>query len=94
MNKNALRKSLIPYLVIFVVIASIVLFADIFDRKVNTLTYDQLIADINAGLVEKVTITPNKNAAVYKIAGIEKGYASNETFTVNVPLSDEVVAKL
>ncbi len=94
MNKNALRKSLIPYLVIFVVIASIVLFADIFDRKVNTLTYDQLIADINAGLVEKVTITPNKNAAVYKIAGVEKGYASNETFAVNVPLSDEVVAKL
>ena len=94
MNKNALRKSLIPYLVIFVVIASIVLFADIFDRKVNTLTYDQLIADINAGLVEKVAITPNKNAAVYKIAGVEKGYASNETFTVNVPLSDEVVAKL
>ena len=94
MNKNALRKSLIPYLVIFVVIASIVLFADIFDRKVNTLTYDQLISDINAGVVEKVTITPNKNAAVYKIAGVEKGYASNETFTVNVPLSDEVVAKL
>nr|MBP3258530.1 ATP-dependent zinc metalloprotease FtsH [Bacilli bacterium] len=94
MNKNALRKSLIPYLVIFVVIASIVLFADIFDRKVNTLTYDQLIADINAGLVEKVAITPNKNAAVYKIAGVEKGYASNETFAVNVPLSDEVVAKL
>ena len=94
MNKNALKKSLIPYLVIFVVIASIVLFADIFDRKVNTLTYDQLISDINAGSVEKVAITPNKNAAVYKITGVEKGYASNETFTVNVPLSDEVVAKL
>ena len=94
MNKNAIKKSLIPYLIILVVIASIVLFADIFDRKVNTLTYDELITDINKGVVEKVTMTPNYNAGVYKVTGVEKGYANNETFTVSVPLSDEVVAKI
>ncbi len=94
MNKNAIKKSLIPYLIILVVIASIVLFADIFDRKVNNLTYDELITDINKGVVEKITMTPNYNAGVYKIVGVEKGYANNETFTVSVPLSDEVVAKI
>ena len=94
MNKNAIKKSLIPYLIILVVIASIVLFADIFDRKVNNLTYDELITDINKGVVEKITMTPNYNAGVYKIIGVEKGYANNETFTVSVPLSDEVVAKI
>ena len=94
MNKNSIKRSLIPYLIILVIIVSVVIFADIFDRKVNTLTYDQLISDINAGSVEKVAITPNRNAGVYKITGVEKGYASNETFAINVPLSDEVVAKL
>ncbi len=94
MNKNMIRKSLIPYLIILVVIASIVLFADIFDQKVNKLSYDQLISDINALQVEKVVITPNRNAGIYKVTGVEKGYATNETFVVNVPLSDEVVAKL
>ena len=94
MNKNAIKKSLIPYLIILVVIASIVLFADIFDRKVNTLTYDELITDINKGVVEKITMTPNYNAGVYKVTGVEKGYANNETFNVSVPLSDEVVAKI
>ena len=94
MNKNAIKKSLIPYLIILVVIASIVLFADIFDRKVNNLTYDELITDINKGVVEKITMTPNYNAGVYKVTGVEKGYANNETFTVSVPLSDEVVAKI
>ncbi len=94
MNKNAIKKSLIPYLIILVVIASIVLFADIFDRKVNNLTYDELITDINKGVVEKITVTPNYNAGVYKVVGIEKGYANNETFAVSVPLSDEVVAKI
>ena len=94
MNKNSVRKSLIPYLIILVVIASVVLFADIFDRKVNKLTYDQLITDITAGNVENVVITPSSSAGVYKVSGKEKGYANNETFIVNVPLSDEVVAKL
>ena len=94
MNKNSIKRSLIPYLIILVVIASIVFLSDMFDRKINTLTYDQLISDINSGTVQKVIITPSKNAGVYKITGIEKGYSSNETFAVNVPLSDEVVAKL
>ena len=94
MNKNSITKSLIPYFIILVIIASIVLFADFFDRKVNTLTYGEFISDINEAKVEKVIITPSKNSGVYKITGKEKEYASNESFVVNVPLSDEVVAKL
>ena len=94
MNKNSIRKTLIPYLIILVVVASVFLFADIFDRKVNVLTYDELITNINSGVVDKITITPNDNAGIYKITGTQKGYAANETFSVSVPLSDEVVAKL
>ena len=92
MNKNSITKSLIPYFIILVIIASIVLFADFFDRKVNTLTYGEFISDINEAKVEKVIITPSKNSGVYKITGKEKDKL--DAFKKNKPTYDSILETL
>src|SRR5574344_1183913 len=94
MNKNAIKKGLIPYLLLIVVLFTIFMFADVMNRKVNTLTYDSFISSVNTGEINKIIVTPNKNAGVYQITGTMKNYKDNETFSVTVPLSEEIVTKL
>src|SRR5574344_2343241 len=94
MNKNAIKKGLIPYLILLIVLVSTFVFADMLNKKINILTYDGLITAINNGEVEEITVTPKSSAGVYVITGTEKSYKSNETFEVDVPKSEEVIAKI
>ena len=94
MNKKEIKKSLIPYLLLFIVMIGIFYFFTVSNRKVNQFTYDQFIEHMNNDEIKEIVIVPRNNAGVYEIEGKLDSYGENETFYLKVPLSNEIIAKI
>jgi len=91
MNKNVVKRGLLPYLFLALVIFGVYYFVNVLNQKVNVLTYDKLVEILDKGEVTELSITPKERAVVYEITGKAEGYKENETFFARVPLSDEVI---
>ena len=91
MNKNAIKRGLLPYLFLVLIIFGVYYLFSVYNQKVNVFTYDQLVESLDSGKVTEVSITPKERAVVYEIRGKMEGYKENETFFSRVPLSDEVI---
>ncbi len=94
MNKKDIRKGILPYIILLVLMLGIVYFFNVFNVKTNELTYDEFIADLNNNKIEELTIEPSIDGGVYKITGKLKDYEEKETFIVQVPLSEEVMKQI
>ena len=94
MNKNDIKKSIVPYVVLFLIMAGILYFMNMSGSKVNVLTYDTFMSALNSDKISEVEIVPRTSACVYEISGKMKDYADNESFFLRVPLSDQIVSKI
>ena len=94
MNKKAVKRGLIPYLFLFLVIASVMYFFNAINQKVNNLTYDKFIEAAEKGEVTEVKVIPRSSAYVYEIQGKLKNYNENEKFVLKMPLAEETMTKL
>ncbi len=94
MNKKSVKRGLLPYIFLLLMILVVFYIFNVVNVKNNTLTYDQFIGEINKGTVTEISIVPKEAAMVYQITGKLKGYADNETFSVKVPLSDSIIANI
>ena len=94
MNKKEVKRGLLPYLVLFVVMLGILYFFSLSNNKVNQFTYDQFINHMDNKEIKEISITPRSSAGVYEIRGKLNSYGENETFYLKVPLSNEVMAKI
>ena len=94
MMKKDVKKTILPYIFLIGIMLVIVYIFNIMGNKVHEFTYNQFMQNISSGSVDKVEITPNNAGGVYNIVGTLKGYKDKETFSVIVPLSDEVVRNL
>jgi cell division protease FtsH len=92
--KQNLKKGLLPYIMLFVIIITIVYFFNVMNQKINNITYNNLLENINAGKVEEITITPRSRSAIYEITGRLDSYKEKEMFKVLVPLTDEVIERI
>ena len=86
-----IKKSLLPYLFLFIIMLVIVYFASGMNNKVNVLTYDEFMTSLNDGKIDELTITPKGSGSVYELTGKLKNYEENETFFARVPLSSRVI---
>ena len=94
MKKNNVTKQTMPYLLLILVVLGTLVFYNIGQNKVNELTYDELIVELSKDTVESIEVTPKSNAGVYNIKGKLSDYSENESFKVNVPLSETVLDKI
>ncbi len=94
MNKIKDNKGLLSYIFLFAVMFGIVLFFNALNSKIVVLTYDEFMKSATKGDITVVTVVPRNAAGVYEFKGKMKGYTTNETFFVRVPLSNEVMTKL
>ncbi|MDD3895540.1 MAG: ATP-dependent zinc metalloprotease FtsH [Bacilli bacterium] len=92
-NKNYQRQT-IPYILLFMVIISVMIFYNLSKYKVNEFTYNEFITELSKGTVEKIEITEKTRAGVYFVTGQLKEYSEMESFKVNVPLSEPVLEKI
>ena len=94
MNKKEIKKSLVPYAFLLIFFVGCLIFFNIFDNKVNELTYDEFIKDLNGGKVTELTITPKVRTVTYKLVGKLDDYKENESFILYLPYSDEFISKI
>ncbi len=94
MKKNNINKNVFPYLLLAIVIIGTLFFFNLSRYKVNELTYNELMDELNDEQVEKITISERSNAGIYYIEGKLKEYSDTEMFKVKVPLSETVMKKI
>ena len=94
MNKKAVKKEIVPYLFLFLILSSIVFIFSIMNQKVHDLSYDEFVAYAENGDITEVNIVPRAGASVYQITGKVKDYKENETFSLTVPLSEQFMSKV
>ena len=94
MNKKDVKRGMLPYLLLIVIALGIYYMLSIGSMKVNDLTYDVFLSEINKGNVEEVVITPNANEGTYNITGKLKSYNENESFYVKAPLTDTIISQI
>ena len=94
MNKNSLKRGLLPYVFLILFVFGAYYVFNIMNRTVNVLSYDKLITLLDEEKVTELTITPKERAVTYEITGKLEGYKENETFFVRVPLSEAVMREI
>ena len=94
MNKKVVRKGLLPYVFLLLIILSVMYFFNAMNKKVNVFTYDEFMDRASKGEITEIVIVPRSRASVYEIKGILKGYEENESFFLRVPLAEEIMTKI
>lgn len=94
MNKKAVKRGLLPYLFIFIFFIVVMFVFQFLNQKVNIISYDNFMDNVNKGKIKEVVITPRSRASVYEITGTMKGYKENETFFLRVPLAEQVMDRV
>lgn len=92
-NKNV-KKGLVPYLILLLIILGVTYYLSMGGSKVNELTYDKLLSELKKGNVTEVVITPHSNEGTYIITGKLEGYAEKESFTTTTPYSDAIINQI
>ena len=94
MNKKEIKKSLVPYVFLLVFFIGCMVMFKMFNNKVNEITYDDFIKDLNGGKVTELTITPKVRTETYKLTGKLDTYSKNESFILYIPRSEEFISKI
>ena len=94
MRNKKINKALVPYISLFA-IALVVFIVYMFTRYNNkTMSYSELLKNINANKIEELEVTPNQKNSVYEIRGRLKGSKEYDRFIVRTPLSDNTLNEL
>ena len=94
MNKKNIKRGLIPYVFLVLLILGIYYVYNVVNEKINPFTYDQFINELNKNNITEITIVPKERASIYEISGKLKGYSDKEIFYVKAPLSDSVIKNI
>ena len=94
MNKKVVKKSIFSYILLAIVIFGVIYFFTVLNKKVNDLSYSELIKSMDKDKITELKITPNNSAGVYELTGKMKGYKDNESFKASAPLADETIKEL
>jgi cell division protease FtsH len=94
MNKKVIKRGLLPYLFLAIFFMTIYMLVGTMNTEVHEITYGEFVDAVNKKEVESINVTPRSQSSIYTITGTLKDYNANETFTFNMPLTDETMVKL
>ncbi len=94
MNKKVVKRGLLPYLFLFIFLFAIMMLVGSMNQKVHEFSYNKFMKNVEDKKVAEINVIPRGKSGVYAITGKLKEYGENETFTFNMPLTDETMVKL
>ena len=94
MNKKVIKKSLLSYLFLGIVIVTVIYFFTVLNKKVDKLSYSELMKAMEKSEITELTITPSGSAGIYELTGKLDKYDDNETFYAEAPLADETIKEI
>ena len=93
-DKKTLRKGLLPYLFIFVIMLGVFYFYNINGSSKHNYTYDKFMDKLDSGEIEKLEVVTRGSGYVYEVTGTLEDYKDGEFFEVVLPLSEQVMKKI
>ncbi len=93
MKKNT-KNSFITYGLFILFVVVVLILVNGANVKINKMSYDKFITNLNNGNVTEVEITPKPDSAVYEVTGKLKDYDKNETFIMRMPYSDNMITNI
>ena len=94
MDKKTVKRGLLPYLFIALIMLGMFYYFGVANQDVTKLSYDEFIEEMNKGNVAEVEVVTRVSAYTYEATGKLKSQKENEYFFVKLPLSDEVMKKI
>ena len=95
MTKNNKKKNtLLSYALIACFFLAVIFLLNIDGEKVNRITYDEFVSNLNSGNVTELVVTPKPNSAIYEMEGKLKDYKAKEVFVITMPYSDNLVSDM
>ena len=94
MNKKDVKKGLVPYLFMILIMLGVFYVFNVMNKDINNLTYNEFMEELSEGNVDSLYITPRGNAQTYEVSGTLKGYKDNESFFSRLPMSESVMKKI
>ena len=93
-DKKTIKKGLLPYLFILLIILGIFYLFNFLNHKTNILTYNEFMENLANGKVKEVMLVPRDRAQTYEVTGKLSDYAENESFYAVLTKSENVVKKI
>ena len=94
MNKKNVKRGLLPYVFLVLLILVIYYMFNITNVDVNKLTYSEFLDKLKNDQVTELVITPNSSQGIYVLTGKLEGYKENETFNSTAVLSDATLEEI
>ncbi len=94
MNKKTAKKGILSYTFLILFILVIFYLVNVMNQKIEYITYDEFIENIESNNIEEIEVTPKNRANVYEITGKMKNSKDDESFFVRIPLSDVVIDRV
>ena len=94
MDKKTLKKGLLPYLFLFLIMLGVFYVFTVVNKEVHTFTYDEFVEKLEKGKVKELKLVASGSGYTYEVTGVLTDYKDNESFTAVLPLSEEVMKKI
>ena len=94
MERKVIKRSVLSYIMLFLVIIVVYNLMGILNTKVNKLTYSEFLTELENNKVTELNIKQNSSQGLYYLTGKLEGYNSKETFTTNATLSEETLKQI
>ncbi|MBR4617851.1 MAG: ATP-dependent zinc metalloprotease FtsH [Bacilli bacterium] len=94
MNKKTVKRGLLPYLFIVIIVVGVLYVFNFLNHTTNVLTYNEFMENLNNGKVETINLVPRERAQTYEVTGRLSDYAKDEEYYAVLPKADSVVDKI
>ena len=93
-DNKALRKSVLPYLIIAVVMLGLFYILTVMNNDVKVLSYDEFISKLEKNKITEMEVIARHSGYVYEITGKYTKSEKEVDFSATLPLSDEVMKRI
>ena len=93
-DNKTLKKGLLPYLFLAIIILGVLYFFNVLNSNVHEFSYDEFIEKLEKGKVTELKLIARNSGGIYEVTGTLSGYGENESFEATLPLSEEVMKKI
>ena len=69
MDKKTVKRGLLPYLFIILIMGGMIFFMNFSGIKVHELSYDQFVENLDGGKIEELEIIPKASGHTYDVVG-------------------------
>ena len=93
-DKKTLKRGLLPYVFLLVIMLGVFYVFDVLDKNVHELTFDEFVEKLDKGKIKDLEIVARGSGYTYDVTGTLENYKDNESFEATLPLSEEVMKKI